>query len=427
MSFEEPKAPIVRIRKKRTKKKSKDNDIVHLPVRASQQGRYSSLTTPPNPQTKGRECCRQIFACCMKIPVCRMICFRCILPKCYSGEGSDDEETNIKDEGYHSQNRRSSEIIPNPEGGAHGGMDPQSVEMTEIKSETVTLIPPPRTKINDYRKDPCKSEKANDNIKDEVTYIEVESVSLTGSVNADHNIPDNDSLVDDSKTFKLEATEMGYEEPVHVGVPEFTKLKSLATEDCSEYVDCDKPDNSESQVYVNDSVLGIHGDSGEKNSPHLERHYINIAPSGVQEEMHSEEQVEICKPHEYVNLPSFESTEIGVNKDENGYKVEVSNTEKETEIGNLLEEVVNEIKFGKKDIDDKILNTGTKERDEVKQNELNVKDSIDHDKDFVIENSDGEKLLDKKKTKVHKTAKAGNDTADDSSDNEGSGDQTKLI
>ena len=33
MSFEEPKAPIVRIKKKKVKKKTKEKEIVHLPVR----------------------------------------------------------------------------------------------------------------------------------------------------------------------------------------------------------------------------------------------------------------------------------------------------------------------------------------------------------------------------------------------------------
>ena len=32
MSFEEPKAPIVRIKKKKAKKKTKEKEIVHLPV-----------------------------------------------------------------------------------------------------------------------------------------------------------------------------------------------------------------------------------------------------------------------------------------------------------------------------------------------------------------------------------------------------------
>ena len=397
-------------------------------VRASQQGRYSSLTTPPNPQTKGRECCRHIFASCMKIPICRIICFRCILPKCYSGEGSDDEETNIKDEGYHSQNRRSSEILPIPEGGAQGGTDPQSVEMTEIKSETVTLIPPPRTKVNDYRKDPCKSEKSNGKTNGEVTYIEVESVSLTDSVNVSLNIPDGDPHEDDTKQFKLETVEMGYEEPVHAGVLEFPILKSPANEDSSEYVDCEHPDNSESQIYVNESVLGLNRDSDEKKSPCLERNYINIGPSGsIQNETHSKEEVDISKPHEYVNLPSFESTAIGVNKGENEYKVDVSDTEKVTEIGNLLEEVEKEIKLGKKDSDAKTLKIDTDDHVSNKNEDLSFKESSNIEKDFVIENNDDEKLLNKKKGKSHKTVKADDDNTDYSSDNDVSGDQTKLI
>ncbi|KAL4241129.1 hypothetical protein ACF0H5_001907 [Mactra antiquata] len=330
MSFEEPKAPIVRIRKKRVKKKSKDNDIVHLPVRASQQARYSSLTTPPNPQTKGRECCRHAFVSCMKIPGCRMMCFKCILPKCYGGEESDDEEGYVKDEGYHSQNRRSSEVSPLPEGGAQGGAEPQEVEMTELKSETVNLIPPPRTSINDYRKDPCKSN--NSNVNDlsvgEVTYIEVESVSLDDGIS--NNIPTLDLQSSDTNLKALGALETEYEEPVRAGVLDFPILKPLDKLDTSEYVECDHSDDSdESKYYVNESVLGIvvetssrDGDrtDGELNTL-SDRNYMNFDSVKhdnkqtkpivfVESDTETLDDVTNTESkHEYVNLSSLETNQ----------------------------------------------------------------------------------------------------------------------
>ncbi|XP_045214821.1 uncharacterized protein LOC123564957 [Mercenaria mercenaria] len=426
MSFEEPKAPIVRIRKKRTKKKSKDNDIVHLPVRASQQGRYSSLTTPPNPQTKGRECCRHIFASCMKIPLCRLICFRCILPKCYSGSGSDDEDANIKDEGYHSQNRRSSEILPTSEGGAQGGTDPQSVEMTEIKSETATLIPPPRTNINEYRRDPCKSEQ-NGKTNGEVTYIEVESVSLTDSYAA-LNIPNGDSKSDDTKEFILDTLETGYEEPVHAGVLEFPILKSSGKEDSSEYVDCDNSDDSESRIYVNESVLGIFTDSCEKNGPNIDINYINVGPTGSeQDEMHSKEKVKLGKPHEYVNLPSLESTAITVKDDVNASKSNIPSDEKETGKGDLLEEGKKETDTVLTGVDEKLPSNDAVEVDKDKGNDIKIEDNSDSEKNFVIETGDAEKLLEKKKEKVQEIATDIQDDMEDGTENDQVGDQTKLL
>ena len=41
MSFEEPKAPIVRIKKKKVKKKTKEKEIVHLPVSFAQMSPFS--------------------------------------------------------------------------------------------------------------------------------------------------------------------------------------------------------------------------------------------------------------------------------------------------------------------------------------------------------------------------------------------------
>lgn len=359
MSFTEPKAPIVRIRKKRVKRKSKDNDIVHLPVRASQQPRYSSLTTPPNPQTKSRECCRHCFAGCMRIPVCKLICFRCILPKCYGGSGSDDEEADIKDEGYHSQNRRSSEISPNPEGGAEGGADPQEVEMTELKGESTKLIPPPRTTVNDYRKEPFKEplNKSKSKANGDVVYIEVESVSLSGS-NTALDIPGDDMKVEDttSKEFSVEMLEQGYEEPVQVGILEFPILKSLETDNASENLEDDNSEDSESRIYINESVLGIVSDSNEINKVESKsstkrnesRTYLNLGPSksdpGV---IHSKQRDEITaiseKPHEYVNISSLETKSdtsvksVRETKSETGLKATLVKTKSDSAVKSRIE------------------------------------------------------------------------------------------
>lgn len=308
----------------------------------------------------------------MKIPLCRLICFRCILPKCYSGEGSDEEETNIKDEGYHSQNRRSSEILPNPEGGAQGGAEANEVEMTEIKSETVILIPPPRTTVprtavNDYRRDPCKSAGGNldDNSNGEVTYIEVESISLTDS-NAALCIPDIDDKSDDAKEFILETFEAGYEEPIHAGVLHFPILKMPEHAETTEYVECDNSDDSESRIYVNESVLGIVGDSSEKESSNEDQNYINVGPTeNDRNEMHSNQNIRVNselelekeltsdQPHEYVNL-----TPLGCNNSSPNDNQKTSGfQDQKTEIkdNTLLKEDVNdEISTQHTDVDQKL-------------------------------------------------------------------------
>lgn len=300
-SLREPKAPIVRIRKKKTKKKTKDNDIVHLPVRASQQTRYSSLTTSPNPQTKGRECCRTIFASCLKLPVCKTICFRCILPQCFRGEGSDDEEPEARDEGYHSQNRHSSELptiteaSPTPTcQGATGGRD---MELTELKQETVKLVPPPRRPVNDYRRGPSGSGGSREHFSSaerqpaddsgEITYIEVESISfLSRSDRSSANDLSRSRERSSSKSSVggacAEMDEEGYEEPIIAGVlgdglgadierelksrgmtkdiEEFLPV-SLTKSDASKTSKSDTSavsvdsDDSETQYYVNEDIL----------------------------------------------------------------------------------------------------------------------------------------------------------------------------
>lgn len=307
MPFEEPKAPIVRIRKKRVKRKSKDIDIVHLPVRASQQARYSTLSVPPNPQTKGRECCRHCFASCMKIPVCRLICFRCILPKCYSGDGSDDEENDVKDEGYHSQNRRSSEITPPQEGGAEGGADTQEIEMSELKNESTKLIPPPRTSVNDYRREPCNESDSKKN--GEVTYIEVDSVSLSDK-SAFPSIPAaEEDDAEASSEVKLENLERGYEEPLKIGALEFPILKSLGNSNLKEGSSADDDDDDESRVYINESVLGIVCDSPAKKNKETTsvsegQSYSSFGREGAVTHSRPIDVIKSKsdKPHEYVNV-----------------------------------------------------------------------------------------------------------------------------
>ncbi|VDI53564.1 Hypothetical predicted protein [Mytilus galloprovincialis] len=48
-----------------------------------------------------REICRRTFRGCLRIPGCKTICFKCILPPCCSSD-SDDEKDEKDDEGYDS-------------------------------------------------------------------------------------------------------------------------------------------------------------------------------------------------------------------------------------------------------------------------------------------------------------------------------------
>lgn len=359
----------------------------------------------------------------MKIPVCRLVCFRCILPKCYNGEDSDDEDVNVKDEGYHSQNRRSSEITPNQEGGAQGGVEPQTVEMAEFKSETVTLIPPPRTTVNEYGSDPCKSETSSNKNNGEVTYIEVESVSLTGS-DAALNIPDSDSKSDDTKEFKLETLETGYEEPVHAGVLEFPILKT--SDQGSEYVDCDHSDDSESRIYVNESVLGIVTESDGKKSAGTDKNYVNVDPSeGDKGELHSKSS--LGKPHEYVNLPpakTAESTASG-NLDSLKNSIETNETKSEDFIKEANKE---KQEMNITNTEEKLHTVDTADQDTIKSNHLETEEKRhSSDKDFVINNSDAERLLKKNKQKDVDTEKDAQEDLEENSENDLAGDRTKLL
>lgn len=365
MSFEEPKAPIVRIRKKKVKKKTKDKEIVHLPVRASTQARYTSLTGGQDPQSKSRECCRHVFAGCFKIPICRTICFRCILPSCYKDIGSDEEEGN--DEGYHSQNRHSSEVPASfsapgtsSQGATAAATADNAVEMTEIKTtevvETVALIPPPRI-INDYRKDPCSRQasssstdsKGNQKTTGEITYIEVESVpvvrdskSLEGNVVAGENIPDDEKVMDDvnetsgrdkecSEERNEIATEVKDKVVINSDSPETDKkfvdigheTHRTDTKECkddpSEYVECDNI--PEKQQYFNfdnvnmpkselikskehDYINGNQMNAGMKVVDYANLDAVDTDSNGIKKEFDFTASEE---PHDYMNLSELES------------------------------------------------------------------------------------------------------------------------
>lgn len=349
MSFEEPKAPIVRIKKKKVKKKPKEKEIVHLPVRASTQARYSSLPGAQDPQSKGRECCRHLFASCFKIPICKTLCFRCILPSCYKDMESDEEE--VKDEGYHSQNRGSSEVPANSSGATQGtsGSSENAVEMTEIRTETVALIPPPR-KINEYRKDPCSREASNSSVDSkgnqkstsEITYIEVESVPFTkennqleAAIDLEENIPDkinkdetagNESLETTSEKEKdTKETAAGYEVPLEFRDKVVLKLDSSETEknvsdvdnetekidtglsklDSSEYVECD---NFPEKQYVNmDKIRMLETENAIKSNVH---EYINDNQVSLSEKKVNEES----KAVNYANIDALDK-DISVLKD----------------------------------------------------------------------------------------------------------------
>lgn len=262
-----------------------------------------------------------MFAGCLKVPICKVVCFRCILPTCYGCTGSDDEEGDPADEGYHSQNRRSSEILPGAEGGAEGGSERQEVEMCEMNSETVAPLIPPRTRVNDYRKDPGKPEPrgatggASLNKNDtEVTYIEVESISLHNVDMSSKHIPDSE----DNTDVKL-ATD--YEEPVKASVVEEKLVvaleKKAMAQEYDETEELDVSDDSESQYYVNEDVLKPKDDTvvkqsfDETDSANV-KHYMNLdnVAAGSDDNVPASGETEDEKPHEYINLKPLEDIDV---------------------------------------------------------------------------------------------------------------------
>lgn len=290
MSLEEPRAPIVRIRKKKVKRKSKTSGIVHLPVRASRPARYSSLTKPSETQTTSRECCRHMFAKCLKIPGCKLVCLRCILPQCFTGNDSEEEEVEALDEGNMSQNRNGSEISPAVVG-ATGGAEAHEVEMEEITCDSTMFIPKPRHRVNDYKKEPLKKttdslagEKTTEDIKCDITYIEVENVPRMETGDRQNNtVGDSETPKTGPKTGSQKYMESGSEAPVNAILNQLDKnddgcLKDSTKDNAcvmfeesgflSEYIDCgENSDDSESKHYVNEDVLKICNDksNGNKN------------------------------------------------------------------------------------------------------------------------------------------------------------------
>lgn len=263
---------------------------------------------------------------------------------------SDDEE--VKDEGYHSQNRGSSEVpasVSVPTVGASGSSE-NAVEMTEIKTETVALIPPPRN-INDYRKDPCSRQASNSSVDSkgnqkntgEITYIEVESVPVTketshleATVDLEENIPDKlTSEGEKAETVSVEKTSnkerdsdetgVGYEIPLELrvkGVLEAdsteTEMKALAVDteteksnisvgqDSSEYVECDNI--LEKQQYLNmDKINMPETENAVKSKDH---EYINDKQVAL-----SETKVD------YANLDAVDK-DNNVLKDPSGISIE---------------------------------------------------------------------------------------------------------
>ena len=302
-----------------------------------------------------------MFATCFKIPVCKVVCFRCILPKCYSGNGSDDDEIDqeCKDEGYHSQNRRSSEVTQVPILGAQGGSnEPQDVEMTEMKStETVVLIPPPRVSTNEYRKDPCMDQDHLEGATGDITYIEVESVSL----HRDGSPPEDDSdniiipklepvrdskttasishslkLTDNELTHKNE-TDTDYEIPIHLRFldseqssvvkpkVETGPILAKATDCAVENDDCDNNNDVSSKHYINDDVILVNQNRQvtvvkQENSDSGSIDYANVV--GAVSETHQKTPSKLLngekgndvlddEQHDYLNLNSLD-TEVEV-------------------------------------------------------------------------------------------------------------------
>ncbi|XP_052783100.1 uncharacterized protein LOC128219329 [Mya arenaria] len=449
--MEEPKAPIVRIRKKKVKRKAKENDVVILPVRASQQARYSNLYPPPNTESKGRECCRHAFAGCMKIPVCRLVCFRCVLPSCYQGAGSDDEEAEIKDEGYHSQNRRSSEIPP-PSGAeaAQGGSGAQEVEMTEIKTESTAPLIPPRNsvRVNEYRRQPNSNIEHNAAADGDLNYIEVESVGLNSVDASSNNIPDTKkSKKHHNKEFErvLEA-----KFSVNLTKDSLTKTNS-AKSDVSYYSEGDLSDDSESNIYVNEDALKPRADSdhtdikqpelGEQPAITEDKQYVNLDNVDTQDTSRPHSTFELQQeqdtssegmPRVYVNFPPAD-TPAGEQEltDQKETSVQQVNVCIKTNQDKLLEKAADkrEKKVDEKYKEHNDSNTMASTREIKSDTAHDVGNTVEDD--ATVHVSDSEQLIET--VKVPKLEESlmvpgatGESSSGESTDDE-TGDQTKLI
>ena len=421
-----------------------------IQVRASTQARYTSLTGGQDPQSKSRECCRHVFAGCFKIPICRTICFRCILPSCYKDIGSDEEEGN--DEGYHSQNRRSSEVPPSfsapgtsSQGATAAATADNAVEMTEIKTtevvETVALIPPPRI-INEYRKDPCSRQasssstdsKGNHKTTGEITYIEVESVpvvrdskSLEGNVSAGENIPDDEKVIDgvnetsgrdkEGSEERNETAKEGKDKVVtNSDSPETDKkfvdieheTQNTDTKECkddsSEYVECDNI--PEKQQYFNfdsvnmpksefikskehDYINGNQMNGGMKVVDYANLDTIDTDSNGIKKEFDFTASEE---PHDYMNLSELESKQSDACHTES-VRTEISQLVKITKSQNI-EPAEGEAK------EEDPIDVLKKQCLEVLESEFSDKDISDHEEDSTT----GMKQDDNPESKAKDTA-----------------------
>lgn len=284
-------------------------------VRASQQVRYSTAYPPTNPESKSRECCRHVFAGCMKVPGCRLVCFRCILPSCLQGSDSDDEEAVAKeDEGYHSQNHPSSDMLPSS--GAEGGADPPEVEMTDMKTDTAAPMIPPRKSLraNDYRSEPKRPATSGPPDESHLNYIEVESVPL----NKTNSSPD----IAASKKQALAFSQPGYEEPLTVCLPLLTRDTRHVQGHEVECNDDAVSDDSESNIYINEDILKPRANSGRTDATKCverlvleDNNYLNLQTVDLSKSCFSHSKKEVAaaavdRPNNYINVPSVGGSSV---------------------------------------------------------------------------------------------------------------------
>lgn len=335
-----------------------------------------------------------------------MLCFRCILPSCYKDIDSDDEEG--KDEGYHSQNRGSSEVptsFPGPGTSTQGAASTSdnAVEMTEIKTEAVSLIPPPRL-INDYRKDPCSRQassssndsKTNQKTTGEITYIEVESVPVSkeNKLEAENdttkeNIPEDeesDIAVSHNKnseedeelsgTGKAGHDELKNKVMTNSDSPE-TDKKFVDTEhkesenegsklDPSEYVDCDNIPGKQQYFNLNStnmpkaelikSTEHDYVNDKQLSSPEKIVDYANV--NDVDTDFNATKTKQDYdftaseEPHDYMNLSELEKKKVSNNQESESVRTEISklvkvtkNTKKKSDLDeNSIEDSIENLK-----------------------------------------------------------------------------------
>lgn len=218
------------------------------------------------------------------MPGCKLICLRCLLPQCFTGNDSDEDENEAaRDEGYHSQNRRSSEIAPTTDG-VTGRAKPHEMEMTEIQCESAVFIPKPRYAVNEYRKEPFKKTldsptietTKDDSITCDITDIEVENVPLTEIEYSPNNALCSTVMSKTGEKSRLKTImDSGSEVPKIAILNELDKKNdsfkdSAGENDCvmfdepvlsSEYIECcEDTDYSKYKNYINEDALKICND-----------------------------------------------------------------------------------------------------------------------------------------------------------------------